>query len=66
MNILKNALDGAVQNFTGEIKRIQIRMLERTSVKTAVAKLVIPMAAAEVVMLSLTMQPIAHNLMHVK
>lgn len=56
MNILKNALDGAVQNFTGEIKRIQIRMLERTSVKTAVAKLVIPMAAAEVVMLSLTMQ----------
>ena len=59
MNILKNALDGAVQNFTGEIKKIQIRMLERTSVKTAVAKLVIPMAAAEVVMLSLTMQLIA-------
>lgn len=56
MNILKNALDGAVQDFTGEIRKIQIRMLEKVSVKTAVAKLIIPMAAAEVVALSLTMQ----------
>ena len=38
MNILRNTLDGAVQNFTGEIRRIQIRMLEKASVKTAVAK----------------------------
>lgn len=56
MNILRNTLDGAVRDFTGEIRKIQIRMLKKASVKTAVAKLVIPMAAAEVVMLSLTMQ----------
>lgn len=56
MNIFKNTLDGAVQDFTGEIRKIQIRILEKASVKTAVAKLVIPMAAVEVVMLSLTMQ----------
>lgn len=56
MNILKNALDGAVQDFTGEIRKIQIRMLEKVSVKTAVAKLIIPMAAAEVIVLSLIMQ----------
>lgn len=56
MNILKNTFSGAVQDFTGEIRKIQIRMLEKASVKTVVAKLVIPMAAAEVVILSLTMQ----------
>lgn len=56
MNVLNNTFSGAVQDFTREIRKIQIRMFEKASVKTAVAKLVIPMAAAEVVMLSLTMQ----------
>lgn len=56
MNILMNILGGAAQNFAGEIRKIQIRMLEKASVKTAVAKLVIPMIAVEVVILSLTMQ----------
>lgn len=42
MNILRNTLDGAVRDFTGEIRKIQIRMLKKASVKTAVAKLVIP------------------------
>lgn len=56
MNILMNTLCGAAQNFAGEIRKIQIRMLEKASVKTAVAKLVIPMIAVEVIVLSLTMQ----------
>ena len=56
MNILKSTLGGAAQNFAGEIRKIQIRMLEKASVKTAVAKLVIPMIAVEVIVLSLTMK----------
>lgn len=55
-NILKTALDGAVQNFAEEMRRTQVKILEIASKKTAIAKFVIPMAAAEVVVLSLIMQ----------
>ena len=56
MNILKIALDGAVQNFAEEMRRTQVKMLESASQKAAIAKFVIPMAATEVIVLSLIMQ----------
>lgn len=56
MNILKAALDEAVQDFAEEMRKTQAKMLESASRKAAVAKFIIPMAAAEVVVLSLIMQ----------
>jgi hypothetical protein len=56
MNISKIALGGAVQKFVEEVKANQVKMLEMASKGVAIAKFVIPMAAAEVIVLSLIMQ----------
>ena len=56
MNVLKIALSGAVQGFAGEVKANQVKILEMASKEVAIAKFVIPMAAAEVIVLSLIMQ----------
>ena len=56
MNISKIALGGAVQKFVEEVKANQVKMLEMASKGVTIAKFVIPMAAAEVIVLSLIMQ----------
>ena len=55
-NVLKSTLGGVVQDFARKVKANQVKMLEMASKEFAIVKLVIPMAAAEVVILSLTMQ----------
>lgn len=56
MNISKITLGGAVQKFAEDVKANQTKILERASKGIAIAKLVIPMVAAEVIVLSLIMQ----------
>lgn len=56
MNILKNTFSGAVQDFVREAKANQVKMLEMASKEVTIAKFIIPMAAAEVIVLSLIMQ----------
>lgn len=56
MNISKIALGGAVQKFVEEVKTNQVKILEMASKEVAIAKFVISMAAAEVIVLSLIMQ----------
>lgn len=60
MNTLKFTLGRAVQEFMKGMKSTQVKILEIASKKTAIAKFVIPMAAAEVVVLSLIMQLITN------
>lgn len=56
MTSIKSVLGGAVQEFTKEVRRTQVKILEIASKKAVIAKFVIPIAAAEVVVLSLIMQ----------
>lgn len=60
MNILKNTFSGMVQDFAEEMRKTQAKMLEIASKKAAIAKFVVPMVAAEVVVLSLIIQLITN------